>query len=259
MTALIIDAPWIDHILSGKKSWEMRSQATSKRGRIGLIRKGSGTIAGEATLVDSLTPLTRAEMLETIDKHQIPVELLLTGGVDKWRYPWVLEDVERYPTPVRYDHPNGAVIWVALGGSENSAPSVVEPKREVSSSLTASRATDPDSAAVVQLAERLAARHLRSTGTPTKYFAGFENKRGQQLAIERNKQTLFLWIETLSTDRAGLAVRNQKKPGQPYAANQSRNSNLRSRAPRLAEGHEAFYVAVDDIATFDRLLTWYAA
>ena len=49
---LIIDAPWIDHILEGRKDWEMRSQATSVRGWIGLIRKGSGQVVGIARLVD---------------------------------------------------------------------------------------------------------------------------------------------------------------------------------------------------------------
>jgi hypothetical protein len=38
---LVIDKPWIDLILDGKKTWEMRSTLTKKRGKIALIRKGS--------------------------------------------------------------------------------------------------------------------------------------------------------------------------------------------------------------------------
>ncbi|MBD8246954.1 ASCH domain-containing protein [Xanthomonas campestris] len=43
MKGLVIDEPWISLILSGQKTWEMRSRATSIRGRIALIKKGSGT------------------------------------------------------------------------------------------------------------------------------------------------------------------------------------------------------------------------
>ena len=39
-------------MLSGKKTWEMRS--TRNRGPIGLIRKGSGQVVGIADIVDSL-------------------------------------------------------------------------------------------------------------------------------------------------------------------------------------------------------------
>ena len=49
---LIIADPWIDHILNGRKDWEMRSQATSIRGWFGLIRKGSGSVVGLARLRD---------------------------------------------------------------------------------------------------------------------------------------------------------------------------------------------------------------
>jgi ASCH domain len=41
---LIIDEPWISLIVSGEKTWEMRSRNTNVRGRIGLIRKGSKTV-----------------------------------------------------------------------------------------------------------------------------------------------------------------------------------------------------------------------
>ncbi len=38
LMGLVIDKPWIDYILEGKKTWEMRSQATKNRGLIALIR-----------------------------------------------------------------------------------------------------------------------------------------------------------------------------------------------------------------------------
>ena len=39
LQGLVIDEPWIGMLLAGKKTWEMRSAPTSKRGTIGLIRK----------------------------------------------------------------------------------------------------------------------------------------------------------------------------------------------------------------------------
>lgn len=113
-TALIIAEPWIGFILAGRKTWEMRSKPVRKRGRVGLIRKGSGLIVGEATLTDSLAALSEAEMLASIDKHCIPADVIRRGEVSNWKYPWVLEDVTRYAEPRPYKHPSGAVTWVNI-------------------------------------------------------------------------------------------------------------------------------------------------
>lgn len=51
MRALIIREPWIELILSGRKTWEIRGTATSVRGRIGLIRARSGLIVGTPEFV----------------------------------------------------------------------------------------------------------------------------------------------------------------------------------------------------------------
>lgn len=57
-SGLIIREEPLDRILSGQKTWEMRSDHTRKRGRIGLVRKGSKAIFGIAEIVDSKGPLT---------------------------------------------------------------------------------------------------------------------------------------------------------------------------------------------------------
>ncbi len=38
MKALVIRSPWIDLILAGSKTWEMRTKPTSIRGRVALIK-----------------------------------------------------------------------------------------------------------------------------------------------------------------------------------------------------------------------------
>lgn len=112
--ALIVAEPWIGHLLAGQKTWEMRSQGASHRGWFGLIRKGSGTVVGVARLVDVGASLSQQQMLNTIDKHCIPREMILKGEVDRWTVPWKLADVRRLATPVPYRHKSGAVTWVDL-------------------------------------------------------------------------------------------------------------------------------------------------
>jgi len=111
---LIIAEPWIDHILEGRKDWEMRSMSTSVRGWFGLIRKGSGQVEGLARLVDCGRALSPSEMIANIDHHCIPESMIRSGSVAKWTIPWKISDVVRLDMPVPYDHRAGAVIWVSL-------------------------------------------------------------------------------------------------------------------------------------------------
>lgn len=112
MKGLVIDEPWIGKILGGEKTWEMRTSATEVRGRIALIRKGSGQVVGVAEVVDSIGPLDDIACRAHRDKHRIPPsqdEALL-----RWNHAWVLENALPMVEPVAYRHPNGAVIWVRL-------------------------------------------------------------------------------------------------------------------------------------------------
>ena len=112
--ALLIKSPHIDNILAGMKTWEMRSSATKVRGRIGLIKSGSGQIWGQARLVDCIGPLTLDQKRKSQHLHLITPERLDLPEVAKYNYAWVLEDVEQFATPKSYRHPSGAVIWVNL-------------------------------------------------------------------------------------------------------------------------------------------------
>lgn len=111
---LMIKSPHIDNILAGQKTWEMRTKPTKVRGRIALIKSGSGTILGEATVVDCIGPLTLRDKQANMSKHLISPERLELPEVAKYVYAWVLEDAKAYPKPLPYDHPSGAVIWVDL-------------------------------------------------------------------------------------------------------------------------------------------------
>lgn len=111
---LVIREPWIDLLLSGEKTWEMRGQRPSYRGWIGLIRKGSGRVSGVARLIDVGFALSPEEMVATFDKHRIPEAMISSGEVAKWTTPWKLADVRVLRHPVPYRHPNGAITLFSL-------------------------------------------------------------------------------------------------------------------------------------------------
>jgi hypothetical protein len=112
LRGLIIKEPWINLIVSGKKTWELRSRDTRVRGRIALIKKGSGTVIGVADLTDTLPTLARSDLIANVAKHQVPEGEI--GGDFRWSTAWVLERARPLREPVPYLHPAGAVIWVNL-------------------------------------------------------------------------------------------------------------------------------------------------
>lgn len=112
--ALIVDTPHVDRILSGHKTWELRTTGTKIRGRIALIRKASGTVVGTVDIIDCLGPLTESVMLDNTAKHLVTPERIKSGEVAKYKHAWVLENARALPNPIPYQHPSGAVIWVNL-------------------------------------------------------------------------------------------------------------------------------------------------
>jgi hypothetical protein len=110
MDCLIIKKEHLDKILSGKKTWEIRGSKTHKRGKIGLIESGSGTIIGECKLIDCSNELSLKEFLNNKNKHCSSNKALSY----KKTYAWVLDSAKRYNKPIPYKHPNGAIIWVKV-------------------------------------------------------------------------------------------------------------------------------------------------
>lgn len=111
MKGLIIKQPWIDKILSGEKTWEIRGSNTNVRGIVKIIKSGSGKIYGEAELLDSL-PLSENDYNTNREKHMVQMDY----GMLWYSKPhaWILGNVKMYDEPIPYNHPQGAVIWVNL-------------------------------------------------------------------------------------------------------------------------------------------------
>lgn len=112
MKGLIIKSPWIDLILDDKKTWEIRGSNSNIRGKISLIKSGSGMVLGTVELIES-KKLDLIEYQQSEQFHCIPK----ADCVDvpyKNTYAWVFKNPIWFEKPVPYKHPMGAVIWVNL-------------------------------------------------------------------------------------------------------------------------------------------------
>ncbi len=108
---LIIKKEFLDMILSGQKTWEIRGSATSRRGPIALIQSQSGLVVGTCEVVGVEGPLT----LATLKANHRKTGFRPTSLYYRKTYAWVLRNARRLPQPIPYRHPAGAVIWVKLG------------------------------------------------------------------------------------------------------------------------------------------------
>jgi hypothetical protein len=113
--ALLVREPWVSLLCQGTKTWELRGSRTHKRGRIALAAAGTGGwVVGGATLVGCHGPLSAAQLAAAEALHCVP------GGGNAFRryktgvYAWEFAHASRAETPLRYEHPAGAVIWVNL-------------------------------------------------------------------------------------------------------------------------------------------------
>jgi hypothetical protein len=115
MHGLIIQPEFLALILSGRKDWELRGRLTHIRGKIGLIESGSGLVVGRAILSDALGPLS-LRTLRANSRHLGYKPKQVIKPYSK-TFAWVLSDAKRLVRPVKYRHPQGAIIWVRLSSS----------------------------------------------------------------------------------------------------------------------------------------------
>lgn len=107
---LIVLKQYVDKILAGTKTWEIRGKATQRRGPIALIESKSGHVVGTSEIIDVVGPLTLRELRRNASRSGfLPDELPYATT-----YAWVVRNARRLAEPVWYRHPSGAVIWVLL-------------------------------------------------------------------------------------------------------------------------------------------------
>jgi hypothetical protein len=118
---LLIRQPWIDKILAGSKTWEIRGSNTAIRGAIALIESGTGTVVGVCEIEAVEGPLTVTRLRRSRAKHGAPISRFKDGLPYPKTYAWVLKGARTLAKPVPYQHPRGAVIWVKLQPSVQRA------------------------------------------------------------------------------------------------------------------------------------------
>lgn len=108
---LIIQQPWIDLILDGHKTLEIRSTRCNKPEgeRIYLaLSGGGGVILGYVTFVACRGPLSRAEYAAVAEEHCIAGDALPYGAST---YAWEVCSPARFGSRVPYHHKRGVVVW----------------------------------------------------------------------------------------------------------------------------------------------------
>ena len=110
---MVIEKEWLDKIVAGEKTWELRSRPHKRVVRGALCEKG-GPIVATCTIGQSIE-LSRENFAANFDKHRVPSEEL--DGFFKGRqiHAWPLSDVRRIEPPIQYQHPGGG-SWVKLSG-----------------------------------------------------------------------------------------------------------------------------------------------
>ena len=120
---------WADLILSGRKTWEIRGEATKKRCRVAVLEKGetsgTATIRGDVDIVDCVLvghwdgqqwqAPTRQEDYLWSDENKCK-HCIQDMETVKYRnaYAWVLQTAKKYEKPVDFQRPRGPVTWVRL-------------------------------------------------------------------------------------------------------------------------------------------------
>ena len=126
---LIIQSPHIDNILGGEKVWEIRGSKNKNIGKIALIKSGTGKIHGNCDLIKFKGPLSKQELRDNQEKHQVK-------DIDKvfciYRckpYAWVLDNYKEFETSIPFDRKQGQVIWVDLSDHGRKDEIFAEPNK----------------------------------------------------------------------------------------------------------------------------------
>lgn len=117
-TLMIMREP-LAQIFGGVKTWEVRTQRTTKSGRIALSEKGAAQIVGSCILHGVIGPLSLAEMRRSARR----MGMTRTRASAYWSemkadgrqvFAWELRGVRRFRSPVPFKNPSGAVTWAKL-------------------------------------------------------------------------------------------------------------------------------------------------
>ena len=110
---LVVKQPWLDLILKGEKTWEIRGTVTNVRGTIHLAQsQAGGKLMGQCRIINCCE-IEKKILRKHFDMHRIPGEKFKEVNYAKL-YVWKISHAKRYKKPFSFEHPTGAVIWVRL-------------------------------------------------------------------------------------------------------------------------------------------------
>lgn len=112
---LLVRDPYATQILNGEKVWEIRGRPTQIRGRVVVVKSGTGQAYGTVNLVRVLGPLDLEDMASAPELPFSEREELRQQGLPYPKtYAYVFTDPKWFENPIPYRHPSGAVTWVRL-------------------------------------------------------------------------------------------------------------------------------------------------
>lgn len=112
MDGLIIKKKWLNLIVSGKKTIEIRGSNTKKQNEtIYLLESGTHRVVATA-VISSTYPISYSNWTDERDKHCVYITYADLRKRYKTPYAWVLSKIEPIEDIWYYEHPQGAVIWV---------------------------------------------------------------------------------------------------------------------------------------------------
>lgn len=112
MDGLIVKKRWLDLIISGKKTIEIRGSNTKKTGeKIYLLESITHKVRAEC-VIETTYPISCSDWSEERNKHCVDVSYADLKRRYKTPYAWVFSRIEPITDTWYYDHPTGAVIWV---------------------------------------------------------------------------------------------------------------------------------------------------
>ncbi len=112
MNGLIIKKKWLNLIVSGKKTIEIRGNNTQKQNEtIYLLESGTHRVVATA-IISSTYPISCSDWAEERDKHCVDISYTDIKKRYKTPYAWVLSKIKPIEDIWYYKHPQGAVIWV---------------------------------------------------------------------------------------------------------------------------------------------------
>ena len=109
MNGFIVKQPYANMIINEEKTWELRNRIPPRHHinkNIFLLSKGY--ILGIIRILD-YKKISIDELKNTNHLHGSGI---YWSELTPDTYAWIIHVVEKYENPVKYNHPNGAQIWV---------------------------------------------------------------------------------------------------------------------------------------------------